>query len=105
MTWVAVEDGQGEGVLPARASRFVLGEAVAAVDGPILGGLERDLAGGAAAGTNRVVHLAGAAVASSSTTTAAAVAPGLPTGRATLWVVLVPLLRVVLLIVHAEDEL
>jgi hypothetical protein len=63
------------------------------------------LARGAAAATNRVVHLAGAAVASSSTTTAAAVALGLPTGRATLGVVLVALLRVVLLIVRAEDEL
>jgi hypothetical protein len=67
------------------------------------------LARGAAAGTNRVVHLAGAAVAAATTTaaastTAAAVAIGLPTGRATLGV-LVFTLRVVLLVVHAEDEL
>ena len=32
-----------EGVLPARAARL-LGEAVAAVDGPVLAGLEGDLA-------------------------------------------------------------
>jgi hypothetical protein len=67
------------------------------------------LARGAAAGTNRVVHLAGAAVASSSisaaaSTTATAVALGLPTGRATLGF-LVFTLRVELLVVHAEDEL
>jgi hypothetical protein len=68
------------------------------------------LARGAAAGTNRVVHLAGAAVAAASTTvaaastTATAVALGLPTGRATLGF-LVAALRVELLVVHAEDEL
>jgi hypothetical protein len=61
------------------------------------------LARGAAAGTNRVVHLAGAAVAAASTT-AAASALGLPTGRATLGF-LVFTLRVELLVVHAEDEL
>ena len=33
-----------EGVLPARAARLLLGEAVAAVDGPVLAGFEGDLA-------------------------------------------------------------
>jgi hypothetical protein len=101
VTWVAVEDGQSEGVLPARASRFVLREAVVAVDGPVLAGPEGDLARGAAGGTNRVVHLTGAAVAAASTT-ATAVAPGLPTGRATLGV-FVAATGVELLVVLAEQ--
>ena len=33
-----------EGVLPARAARLLLGEAVAAVDGPVLARFEGDLA-------------------------------------------------------------
>src|SRR3989304_1315875 len=48
-----------EGVLPAGGGGLFLGEAVAAVGGPVLPGLEGDLARGAAACTNRVVHLAG----------------------------------------------
>ena len=35
---------QREGVLPARAARLLLGEAIAAVDGPVLAGFEGDLA-------------------------------------------------------------
>jgi hypothetical protein len=91
----------------------MLGEAVAAVDGPVLGRLERDLAGVAAVGAGRVVHLAGTAAAvataasvaaSSIATSSSAAAPGLPTGRATLGF-LVFALRVELLVVRAEDEL
>src|SRR3990172_986259 len=61
--------------LPARAAGLLLGEAVAAVDGPVLPGQERDLCGGAAAGAGGVVHLAGgitAAAASVATATATA---------------------------------
>jgi hypothetical protein len=100
-----------EGVLPARAARL-LGEAIAAVDGPVLAGLEGDLAGRAAAGADRIVHLArSGAVAAPSSSIAAATAtatattsPGLATGRATLGL-LVPAFRVELLVVGAEGEL
>ncbi len=90
-----------EGVLPARASRFVLGEAVGAVDGPVLAGLEGHTRSAAATGADRLKHLAGAAASSLS---AAATAPRIPTGRATFGV-LVSTVRVVLLVVRAEDEL
>ena len=90
-------------VLPACARWLLLGEAIAAVDGPILAGPEGDLARGAAACTNRVVHLAGAAVAAASSM-ATAIAPGLPAGRAALGV-FVATTGVELLVVHAEGEL
>ena len=92
-----------EGVLPA-----LLGEAVAAVDRPVLGRLERDLAGVAAVGAGRVVHLAGAAVAASTSapvaTSSTAATPGLATRGATLGFLVFPL-RVELLVVRAEHEL
>jgi len=84
----------------------MLGEAVAAVDRPVLGRLERDLAGVAAVGADGVVHLAGtaASVAAAPSISAAASALGLPAGRATLGVLVFPL-RVELLVVRAEHEL
>ena len=88
-------------VLPAWARWLLLGETIAAVDGPILAGPEGDLARGAAVGTNRVVHLAGATVAASSSIAAA---PGLAAGRAALGV-LVAATGVELLVVLAEGEL
>ncbi len=100
-----------EGVLLALAARLMLGEAVAAVDRPVLAGLERDLAGVAAVGADGVVHLAGtaasvatAAVAAATSLSASASALGLAAGGAALGV-LVFTLRVVLLVVRAEDEL
>jgi hypothetical protein len=102
---------QREGVLPARAARLLLGEAVAAVDRSVLAGLKGHTRCAAATGADRLKHLAGAAVATASSvattpvTAAAAVsALGLPTGRATLGF-LVFALRVELLVVRAEDEL
>ena len=91
-------------MLPALAARLMLGEAVAAVDRPVLAGLEGHARSAAAVGADGVVHLAGTAVAAAASISAAASAFGLPTGRAMLGV-LVFTLRVVLLVVRAEDEL
>jgi hypothetical protein len=89
-------------VLPTLARRPLLGEAVAAVDGPVLAGLERDAGGATATGADGLEHLAGAAVAA--TTAATAVAPGLSTGRTALGV-LVAATGVELLVVDAEGKL
>jgi hypothetical protein len=94
-------------VLPTLAGRLLLGEAVAAVDGSVLPGLEWDPRGAAATGADGLEHLAGAAVAAASATTAAsatAAAPGLAAGRTALGV-LVTSAGVELLVVHAECEL
>jgi hypothetical protein len=96
--------------LPAGAALLLLGEAIAAVDRPVLARQEWDLAGVATAGADRVVHLAGAAVvaaaaaAVAAAAAATATAPSLTAGRAALGV-LVSSFRVELLIIGAKDEL
>jgi hypothetical protein len=86
--------------LPASAATtgFYLGIAVAAVDGPVVPGLEGYLRRVAAAIADGVVHLSRSAV-----TAAAAAAPGLTTGRAALRV-LVAFLLVELLIVRRKGK-
>jgi hypothetical protein len=93
--------------LPAGAALLLLREAIAAVDWPVLARQERDLAGVATTGADRVVHLAGAAVvatAAAAVAAAAAATPSLTAGRAALGV-LVSTFRVELLIIGAKDEL
>jgi len=93
-----------ESRLPAGASGLHLGEAVAAVDWPVLPRQKRDLGGRSTVVADRVMHLARAASITTATAAPAVASPGLPAVGTALGL-LIALSSVELLIVSAECEL